>query len=168
MFDAGWNSTRITVWGVIKLSGRHTTQTQTSEVRWAARFTGHRVVTSMFAKVTPERPSHRQLKKTSTGRRSQLNQYWSYKPHSNFKPTLNFLKILYVSFKWYFWQKILMSVLGLNSKDRKSTREKANISYPKVNRGCAPLTANRISADCVQILLGHSIPYIPLGDSTLC
>ena len=56
-----------------------------------------------------------------------------------------------------------MSVLGLYSKDRKSTRDKANISNPKVNRGCAPLTANRISADCVQISLGPSIPYIPLG-----
>ena len=56
-----------------------------------------------------------------------------------------------------------MSVLGLNSKGRKSTRDKANISNPKVNRGCAPLTANRISADCVQISLGPSIPYIPLG-----
>ena len=56
-----------------------------------------------------------------------------------------------------------MSVPGLNSKDRKSTRDKANISNPKVNRGCAPLTANRISADCVQISLGPSIPYIPLG-----
>ena len=33
----------------IKLSGRHTTQTQTSEVRWAARFIGHWVVPSMFA-----------------------------------------------------------------------------------------------------------------------
>ena len=33
----------------IKLSGRHTTQTRTSEVRWAARFSGHWVVTSMFA-----------------------------------------------------------------------------------------------------------------------
>ena len=33
----------------IKLSGCHTTQTQTSEVRWAARFSGHWVVTSMFA-----------------------------------------------------------------------------------------------------------------------
>ena len=44
-----------------------------------------------------------------------------------------------------------MSVLGLNSKDRKSARDKANISNPKVNRGCAPLTANRTSADCVQI-----------------
>ena len=31
------------------------------------------------------------------------------------------------------------------------TRDKANISNPKVNRGCAPLTANRTSADCVQI-----------------
>ena len=60
-------------------------------------------------------------------------------------------------------KKILMSVLGLNSKDRKSTRDKVNISDPKVNRGCAPLTANRISADCVQISLGPSIPYIPLG-----
>ena len=54
-----------------------------------------------------------------------------------------------------------MSVLGLNSKDRKSTSDKANISNPKVNRGCAPLTANRISADFVQILLGPSMPYIP-------
>ena len=33
----------------IKLSGRHTTQTVTSEVRWTARFSGHWVVTSMFA-----------------------------------------------------------------------------------------------------------------------
>ena len=75
------------------------------------------------------------------------------------------MKILYVCLKWYFWQKwkILMSVLGLNSKDGKSTRDKANISDPKVNRGCAPLTASRISADCVQISLGPSIPYIPLG-----
>ena len=60
-------------------------------------------------------------------------------------------------------KKILMSVLGLNSKDRKSTWDKANISNPNVNRGCAPLTTNRISADCVQISLGPSIPYIPLG-----
>ena len=42
--------------------------------------------------------------------------------------------------------------------------DKANISNPKVNRGCAPLTANHtITADCVQISLGPSIPYIPLG-----
>ena len=60
-------------------------------------------------------------------------------------------------------KKILKYVLGLNSKDRKSTRDKANISNPKVNRGCAPLTANRTSADCVQISLGPSITYIPLG-----
>ena len=60
-------------------------------------------------------------------------------------------------------KKILMSVLGLNSIDRKSTGDKANISNPKVNRGCAPLTANGISADCVQISFGPSIPYIPLG-----
>ena len=53
----------------------------------------------------PKGPSKRQLRKTSNARRSQLNQYWSYKPHSNFKPTWKFLKILYVSFKWYFWQK---------------------------------------------------------------
>ena len=78
---------------------------------------------------------------------------------------MKFLKILYVSFKWYFWQKkpILMSVLGLNSKDSKSTRDKANISNPKVNRGCVPLIANCISADCVQISFGPSIPCILLG-----
>ena len=52
---------------------------------------------------------------------------------------------------------------GLNSKNMNSTRDKANISNPKVNRGCAPLTANRISADCVEISLGPSIPYISLG-----
>ena len=134
-------------------------------MRWAARFSGHWMVTSMFSWVTPKRPSHRQLKKTSNGICPQLNQYWSYKPHSNFKPTWKFFKILYVSFKWYFWQKqeILMSVLGLNSKDRKSTTEKANRSNPKVNRGCAALIANNISADCVQISLGPLIPYIPLG-----
>ena len=33
----------------IKLSGSHRTQTQTSEVRWAARSSGHWVVASMFA-----------------------------------------------------------------------------------------------------------------------
>ena len=60
-------------------------------------------------------------------------------------------------------QVLSKQVLGLNSKDRKSTRDKANISNPKVNRGCALLTANRTSADCVQISLGPSIPYIPLG-----
>ena len=56
-----------------------------------------------------------------------------------------------------------MSVLELHSKDRKPVRDKANISNPKVNRGCAQLTANRSSADCVQISFEPSIPYIPLG-----
>ena len=37
------------------------------------------------------------------------------------------------------------------------------MSNPRVNRGCAPLTANRTSADCVQISLGPSIPYITVG-----
>ena len=60
-------------------------------------------------------------------------------------------------------KKISMSVLGLNSEERESTSNKANISNPKVNRGGALLTANRISADSVQISLGPSIPYIPLG-----
>ena len=62
-------------------------------------------------------------------------------------------------------KKISMLLLGLNSKYRKSTGDKASISNPKVNRFCAPLTANRTSADCVQISLGPSIPYmyIPLG-----
>ena len=88
--------------------------------------------------------------------------------HTNPIQILNqqvFLKILYMSFKWYFSakiKKILMSELGLNSKDRKSTRDKTNISNPKVNRGCTPLTADRTSADCMQISLGPSIPYIPL------
>ena len=35
-------------------------------------------------------------------------------------------------------KKISMLELGLHSKDRKSTRDKANISNPNVNRGCRP------------------------------
>ena len=42
---------------------------------------------------------------------------------------------------------------GAPQQDRKSTRDKANISNPKVNRGCPPLTANRISADCAKFHL---------------
>ena len=54
-------------------------------------------------------------------------------------------------------------VTGVNSKDRKSTRDKTNKSNPKVNLGCAPLTVNRTSADFVQISFRPSITYIPLG-----
>ena len=50
--------------------------------------------------------------------------------------------------------------MGFHSKGRKSIRDKANTSNPKVNRGCPPLTANHISADCVQISFGPSIQYI--------
>ena len=53
--------------------------------------------------------------------------------------------------------------LELHSKDRKSAKDKANKSSPKVYKGCPPLTSNRISADCVQISFGPSIQYIPLG-----
>ena len=52
-----------------------------------------------------------------------------------------------------------MSVLGLNNTDMKSIGDKANISNPKVNKGCAPLTANPTSADCVQISLGGGGGY---------
>ena len=55
-----------------------------------------------------------------------------------------------------------MLVLGAHNKDRKSTGDKANLGNPKVNRGCHPLTANRISADCVENSLGPS-QYFPLG-----
>ena len=55
-----------------------------------------------------------------------------------------------------------MLVLGLHMKDRMPNKDKANIGNPKVNRCCPLLTANRISADCVQIALGPSIQYIPL------
>ena len=54
-----------------------------------------------------------------------------------------------------------MLALGLHSKDRESTKDKANTNNPKVNRGCPPLTANRTSADCVQISLRPSIQRIP-------
>ena len=93
---------------------------------------------------------------------SQLTQYWSYKPHLNFKPTWNFSRFCMcpsndASDKHKkFWCRYWGSTA-------KTGRDKANISNPKVNRGRAPVTANRISADCGQISLGPSIPYIPLG-----
>ena len=59
-------------------------------------------------------------------------------------------------------RKFSQLVLGLHSKDRKYTRDKANICNPKVNRGCPLLTANRTSADCAPISLGPSLQYKPL------
>ena len=59
----------------------------------------------------------------------------------------------------YFWQEENNSilVLGLHSKDRKSTRDKSNTVNPKVNKGCPPLTANHTSADCDENSLGPPI-----------
>ena len=65
-------------------------------------------------------------------------------------------------FQMILWTKIWMMVLGLHSKDRKSTRDKAYIGNPKVNKGCPPLTANRTSAHRVQISLGPSMQCIQL------
>ena len=59
-------------------------------------------------------------------------------------------------------KKISMLVLGLQGKYRKSTKDKTNKGNPKVHGGCPPLTANRTSADCVQISLGPPKQYIPL------
>ena len=88
----------------------------------------------------------RQLKKTSNRRSSQLTQYLSY--------------ILLI----FFWQKEkkYMLVLGSHSIDRKSTGDEANIGNPKLKRGCPPLTANHISADCEEASLGP-VQYIPMG-----
>ena len=54
---------------------------------------------------------------------------------------MNFVCVL----QMIFWQKykISMLLLGLNSKDKTSTRDKANVSNPKVSRGRPSLTANR-------------------------
>ena len=56
-----------------------------------------------------------------------------------------------------------MLVRGAHNKDGKSTRDKANIGNPKVNKGCSPLTANHTSAVCVKNSLGPSVLCIPLG-----
>ena len=93
----------------------------------------------------------RQLMKTSNRRTSQLIQYWS---QTLFKFSTNMI------FKEFLC--VPQMILGLHSKDRKSTLDKANISNPKVDRVCPPLTAKRTSADCVQISLGPSIKYIQL------
>ena len=73
----------------IKLSDLHSTQTQTSEVRWAACFGDH---WACLHKKLPRGHETGNQKKASNGRISQLNQYWSYKPHSNFKPTWIFFE----------------------------------------------------------------------------
>ena len=56
-----------------------------------------------------------------------------------------------------------MLVLGTHNKDRKCTKDKANVGDPKVNRGCLQLTANRTSADCVENSLETPVQNIPLG-----
>ena len=56
-----------------------------------------------------------------------------------------------------------MLVLGPYGKDRKYSRNKANICNPNVNRDCPSLATNRTSADCVENTLVPSIQHIPLG-----
>ena len=63
-----------------------------------------------------------------------------------------FQEILIVTFQWYFgheW-KFFCLVLGSSSKDKKSSRDKANLGHPKANSGCAPYTASHTSAQCVK------------------
>ena len=63
--------------------------------------------------------------------------------------------------------KKMILVLGLHSKDRRSTLGKSNIGNPKLNRGCTPLASNCTSADCDENSLGPSLRYIPLGTTIL-
>ena len=142
-----------------KFPDLHTTQTLASEVRWGA-LSGHQHVCISYS----QERIKRQLKETSNGRISQINHYLSYKPHSSFRPT------------WIFFEDVVcvlqMVPLTKNRcwywyKDRKSTRDKANIGNPKVNRDCPPLTGNRTSADCVENSLGPSVQYIPMGSTIL-
>ena len=46
-----------------------------------------------------------------------------------------------------------MLALGSHSKEKKSTRDKANIGNPEVNKGCPQLTANRTSANLWKVHL---------------
>ena len=62
-----------------------------------------------------------------------------------------------------FLTKKSILVQGLHTKNRKYTRDIANIGNPKVNKGCSQLTVNRNSADCDENSLGPSIQYIPLS-----
>ena len=117
-------------------------------LQWSLR--GHQHVCISYS----QEDIKRQLKKTSYGRSSQLNQYLSNK-------TLSVSKILCV-LQMVLLTKILNIDVGTgaHNKDRKSTRGKANIGNPKVN---SLLTANRTLADCVENSLGPSEQYIPLG-----
>ena len=61
-----------------------------------------------------------------------------------------------------------MSILGLHSKDRKSTQEKANISNPIVSRCCPQYTTSRTSADLDPQYNIYHWGSTVLGVSTLC
>ena len=103
-----------------------------------------------------------QLKKTLNERCFQLNQYFSHKPHSNFKPTWIFFKSLCPSNDIFDTNKKSTLLLGPHGKDRKYSSDKANIGNPKVNSVCPPLTVNRIGTDCDQNSPAPSIQYNPM------
>ena len=87
-----------------------------------------------------------------------INPIWILNKHAFFEDFVCVLQMIILT-------KIKNIDVGTGAQQQRQEVywDRANISNPKVNRACAPLTANRISADCVQISLGPSIPYIPLG-----
>ena len=110
----------------------------------------------------------RQLKKTMNRRCFQLHQYLSYKSYSSFKPTCIFLKISCMSFKWYFWKKKKsMLVLGLDSINRKSVKDKANIGNPKVNRGCPHSLLTALQQTVMKIHLDPQYNIFHWGSTIL-
>ena len=83
---------------------------------------------------------------------------------------MEFLKILFVSFKSYFWHEYKKSTLVLGPTTKigiRDSKDKANIGNLKVNRGCHSLIANRTSADCVENTPGPSVHHIPMGSTIL-
>ena len=154
----------------------HTTQTHESEMH-ASVVTEWPPASEVHASVVTGWPSaclvklltsniKGQPKKTSKEGCVKRYQYLSYKPNSSFKPTLIFLKILFVAFKWYFSHKMML-IPGPHGKDRKYSGDRAITDNPNTNRGSPPLTAYRTSADCMAITPGPSIQHIHQGSTIL-
>ena len=101
------------------------------QVRWGAYFSHHRVATSMFTYITPRRRSNGQLKKTSNKRCSIFVlqtpfKFWIYMIF--FEDFVSVLQIILLT----KIKKMSVLVLGLHTKDRKTTRDKRKSSKQRL------------------------------------
>ena len=97
--------------------------------------------------------------KTRIANRFPPYMYLSFGFHSRAKPAWGFTDL--GGFQIIFWAWIsFMLVLCSHSHDRKSSWDKANIWFLKINIGCPSLPANRTSTGYVET---HSVPNLTIS-----